>query len=144
MLWAKLRVAAWSRRNREGPGKILEDVPGGIFLSDEIYPWKPGLLGTGGDASPFVAGAKHKVVPKRSVVSVWRGRVAGGLCQGPGAWGRLPREEVSLLQVAAEPCGPGLKPTAAKPLRHGDGPRTVGWGAPGEDRSGERALAVGR
>lgn len=54
LLWVKLMVEAWSRRNQEGPGKI----PSGIFLSDEICPWKPGFLGTEGDASPFVANAK--------------------------------------------------------------------------------------
>lgn len=58
LLWVRLMVEVWSRRNQEGPGKILEYVPSGIFLSDEICPWKPGFLGTEGDASLFVANAK--------------------------------------------------------------------------------------
>lgn len=56
------------------------------------------------------------------------GRVAGGLCQGPRAVGCPPEEEVSLLQAAAEPCGLGLMPAAAKPLPLGIGRRTVGSG----------------
>jgi len=57
------------------------------------------------------------------------GEVAGGLCQGHSADGRLPGEEVSLPQAAAEPCGPGLKLAGAKPLPRGIGWRAVGWGS---------------
>lgn len=58
-----------------------------------------------------------------------QGEVAGGLCQGHRAVSRLPEEEVSLPQAAAEPCGPGLKLAGAKPLPRGTGCRAVGWGS---------------
>lgn len=63
----------------------------------------------------------------------------------PGACARVPEPLVAhlrrkcLLQAAAEPCGLGLMPPAAKPLPLGIGRRTVGSG-----HRRERVLGVGR
>lgn len=60
------------------------------FLSDDIYPWKPGLPGTEDGASLIVAGAKWKVVPKRLVVFVWG--------KSLGACARVTEPSVSCLR----------------------------------------------